>query len=241
MDARKKQKQMQVKAERQHRWEVETALHPIDQEEKQRLYDAKIAAKKQQQQELEDRLNTAMAIGLRVVVDLDFLNHQTLRERNSVFKQVATAYGTMKKCSFPNLLSLHLASYRGDVAAFCDQRGARAWKVSRHEQPLFELFPNDTVIFLSPDAPTVLTELDPNAVYVIGGIVDRTVRKSQTLAKATASAIRTARLPVQEHLRVKSHVLNIDTVLLILLEVHNHGDWNRAFDAVLPKRFRRPE
>ncbi|RQM30242.1 hypothetical protein B5M09_008082 [Aphanomyces astaci] len=231
---------MQAKAERQHRWEIEAALHPIDQEEKQRLYDAKMVVKKQQQAQLEERLNMAMAIGLRVVVDLDFLNVQTIR-RNSVFKQIATIYGTMKKSSFSNLLSLHLASYGGDVATFCDQKGAQSWKVTRHDQPVHDLFQNDNVVFLSPDAPTALTAVDPDTVYVVGGIVDRTVRKSQSLAKAHGSAIRTARLPVQEHLRVKSHVLNIDTVVLALLEVHNHGDWKRAFESVLPKRLLRPD
>ncbi|KAF0698314.1 Aste57867_11034 [Aphanomyces stellatus] len=236
IDARKKEKRDEVKAAKQKQWEAEQALHPVKQEDKQHAYDVKLALKKQQQDELDAKLQRAMESGLRVVVDLGFLVDQTLRERNSVLKQVASAYGLMKKSTFPSLLSLHLASYTGEIAAFCDDKGVSAWKVTRHANALDELFPNDTVVFLSPDAPTVLTEIDPNTVYVIGGIVDRTVRKSQTLSKATAKAIRTVRLPVQEHMRVRSHVLNIDSVLLSLLEVHNHGDWKLAFDRILPKR-----
>jgi tRNA (guanine9-N1)-methyltransferase len=36
------------------------------------------------------------------------------------------------------------------------------------------------LVFLSPDAEEVLIELDQDSVYVVGGIVDRTVRKGIT-------------------------------------------------------------
>ncbi|KDO30972.1 hypothetical protein SPRG_04160 [Saprolegnia parasitica CBS 223.65] len=236
IDARRRDKKLQHEAERQASYKAHDEC--ITQEEKQMRYDAKIAQKQLAKTQLEDKLNYAMATGLRVVVDLSFLRDQTPRERHSVIKQVACVYGAMKKSELPSLLSLHLASYEGDIAALCDKRGASAWKVTRHAAPIEELFPGDTIVLLSPDSPNVLTELDPATVYVVGGIVDRTVRKSETMAKAAGvHRITTARLPVQETCSVRSHVLNIDTVLLALMEVANHGDWHRAFEATLPKRF----
>ena len=85
-----------------------------------------------------------MATGLRVVVDMGFLEQQNLRvswitsldleiicgqEQNSVIKQVACAYGIMKKSELQSLLSLHFSSYRGKIAEICNKRGMDVWKV----------------------------------------------------------------------------------------------------------------
>ncbi|KAF0740777.1 hypothetical protein Ae201684P_001917 [Aphanomyces euteiches] len=79
IDARRKNKRMQANADRQKTWEEDNANHPIDQDEKQRQYDAKLALKKQQQETLEAKLNFAMTYGLRVAIDLSFLAEENLR------------------------------------------------------------------------------------------------------------------------------------------------------------------
>lgn len=40
-----------------------------------------------------------------------------------------------------------------------------------------DLFQPEDIIYLSPDSENVLTSLDPRKIYVIGGIVDGTVKK----------------------------------------------------------------
>nr|AIG55570.1 secreted protein [Thraustotheca clavata] len=248
IDERRKAKKLQHQAERQR---VYKETKDVPQAEKQKNYEAKLALKQRKKEELEDKLNYAMATGLRVVVDLGFLQGQSLRvnatcdanylinknEQNSVIKQVGCAYGVMKRSEFPLLLSLHFASYHGDIAAICDKAGLNVWKATRHSEPIEELFPGESIVMLSPDSPNVLTEIDPKTIYVIGGIVDRTVRKSETLTKASRIRhIQTARFPVQEIFDVRSHVLNIDTVILSLLEFQNNQDWKTTFENTLPKR-----
>ncbi|OQS01076.1 2',5'-phosphodiesterase [Thraustotheca clavata] len=193
IDERRKAKKLQHQAERQR---VYKETKDVPQAEKQKNYEAKLALKQRKKEELEDKLNYAMATGLRVVVDLGFLQGQSLREQNSVIKQVGCAYGVMKRSEFPLLLSLHFASYHGDIAAICDKAGLNVWKATRHSEPIEELFPGESIVMLSPDSPNVLTEIDPKTIYVIGGIVDRTVRKSETLTKASRIRhIQTARFP----------------------------------------------
>lgn len=45
-----------------------------------------------------------------------------------------------------------------------------------------DLFDADHLVYLSPDSGELLMSLDRNKVYVIGGIVDGTVKKVFTLS-----------------------------------------------------------
>ena len=40
-----------------------------------------------------------------------------------------------------------------------------------------DLFQSEDLIYLSPDSKNILTSLDASKIYVIGGIVDGTVKK----------------------------------------------------------------
>lgn len=94
------------------------------------------------------------------------------------------------------------------------------------------------LIYLTPDSPHTLTSIDPtNYMYVLGGIVDRTVCSGLSYQRATSLGIRTARLP----LHLASHhcskpSLGIDAATGILIDVAQHGDWTKAFAKYVPKR-----
>lgn len=78
--------------------------------------------------------------------------------------------------------------------------------------------------------------IDPASVLVIGGIVDRSPASNATRSFAAARGLRCARLPTGgRHL-----ILNIDRVMHALVEVHQHGDWERALDAAVPRRLLQP-
>jgi tRNA (guanine9-N1)-methyltransferase len=88
---------------------------------------------------------------------------------------------------------------------------------------------------LSPDAADTLDELDfANTVYVIGGLVDRTVIKSQSLQKAVERGVSAARLPLPP--LIKGTVLNINTVVEILHHRYLGSDWSSSFRKVIPPR-----
>ncbi|ETI40532.1 hypothetical protein F441_14008 [Phytophthora nicotianae CJ01A1] len=190
------------------------------------------------------KLEEAQSSGIRVVVDLAFAADQTTRERHSIFKQLGCVYGYLKTCQLDRLISLHLASCTPELAVIFTQHGVPSWKMGRHEEPLEHLYDSDKLVYLSPDSDNVLEQLDPAYAYVVGGIVDRSVRKGETKTKAATRGIRTARLPLQEHYeqlgtRVRTHIMNLDSVLIVLNEVANHGDWGRAFERAVPTRITR--
>lgn len=74
------------------------------------------------------------------------------------------------------------------------------------------------VVILTPDSEVELDAVEDDDVFVIGGIVDRSVRRGQTLRTAQDLGVRHARLPIAtalasegEEIAVGS-VLNVDTV-----------------------------
>ena len=39
------------------------------------------------------------------------------------------------------------------------------------------MFPLERIVYLSPDSDTVLSDVDPDNVYMIGGLVDESIQK----------------------------------------------------------------
>ena len=80
-------------------------------------------------------------------------------------------------------------------------------------------------------------------MYVIGGLVDRTVQKGASLGVARALGAAAARLPIAETLGPGAvakgkGVLNVNDVFAALLAVHAGGTWTEALEAAIPARFR---
>ena len=93
----------------------------------------------------------------------------------------------------------------------------------------------------------MLETLDPAKVYVIGGLVDRSVQKRTTLAHARALGLerQTARLPVHERFlpraRFKGHCcFTLEQVVRCLSGYLDAGGtpacWEGALRAVVPAR-----
>ena len=50
-------------------------------------------------------------------------------------------------------------------------------QIDVEEKSHSELFPLDKIVVLSPDSGNVLEDIEPDKVYVIGGLVDENVTK----------------------------------------------------------------
>lgn len=198
-----------------------------------------ISQRQQEKADMLERLDLAMKSGVKVAIDLSFLDRKnsTERERNSVIKQLCCAYGYMKQTGA--FLSLHMTSFSTSIQELCNGMNLPAWKVHLHPEPLHEIFDRDSIVYLSPDSENVLQHVDPNAVYVIGGIADRSVRKGESKSRADDLKIKTARLPIAEHVSCRKIVLNIDSVIQILADYVAEQDWQKALEKHIPKRHKK--
>lgn len=97
---------------------------------------------------------------------------------------------------------------------------------------------NKKPIYLSPDASEELLEVDPDAAYVIGGLVDRTVIKNASLNRAEELNIPAVRLPIRAYMKSRT-CLNLDHVVTMICKYKEVHDWKVAFDYGAPKRWKR--
>ena len=86
----------------------------------------------------------------------------------------------------------------------------------------------------------MLTELDPEVIYVVGGLIDRKKIKGASMRRASTLGIRCARLPLMENLsseqRASSNsldALNVNSVFRILVEWCACRSWPEALTRAL--------
>ncbi|KFP70933.1 tRNA methyltransferase 10 B, partial [Acanthisitta chloris] len=106
-----------------------------------------------------------------------------------------------------------------------------------------DLFPLDAIIYLTPDSQNVLEDIDPDKVYVLGGLVDESIHKvacpkNLTLRRAQEQCLQTARLPIQEYMvkapnprNYHSKTLAINQVFDILCTYYETRSWPAALRA----------
>lgn len=93
------------------------------------------------------------------------------------------------------------------------------------------------VVYLTGDAQDVLYELKPHGTYIVGGIVDKDRYKNLCLHKAQQLGVRTARLPIDEHIKVSGRkILTTNQAFELLLRWLELRDWKLAFESTIPAR-----
>uniref|UniRef100_A0A914HDX8 tRNA (guanine(9)-N(1))-methyltransferase n=1 Tax=Globodera rostochiensis TaxID=31243 RepID=A0A914HDX8_GLORO len=157
---------------------------------------------------------------IRVVVDMAYDELMDERTVKKTMSQLAHCYAANRRS--PNPLQFFVVNLDGK---------------GRKRQPLNKLWPVDEIVYLTADSDNVLTELDVEKVYVIGGLLDHNHHKGLCMRRAVANGFAHAKLPIGDFVRMSSRkVLTINHVFEILLHFTREHDWERAFLGVIPKR-----
>ncbi|KAJ6638578.1 Farnesol dehydrogenase, partial [Pseudolycoriella hygida] len=173
-----------------------------------------------------------------VAVDLDFDDLMSDRDICKCAKQLLWVYTINRKSPMP--LHLHYTGLKpGGAIQQTLQRndGYQNWDIKITENSFMTTFNPEKIVYLTSDSDNVLTELDKESVYIIGGLVDHNHHKGLCLKRAEEKGLRTARLPLAEHISIKTRaVLTIVHVFDILLKVSQGQSWQNALIDVLPSR-----
>lgn len=199
--------------------------------------------RKELKEEIKSRLEMAMMCGQRICIDLSMENTMTLKEKSKLSQQLCRVYGVNRRAENPAHLYFAGFDKNGDLYKECIQKidGFEKFMVEMTEAPVLEVFNVDDVIYLSPDAPDMLEDLDKDKVYVIGGIVDESIIKNLSKQKADASNIPTFRLPIERFMKKKdqihfSQVLAVNQVFEILVTYLSSRDWKTSLSKGVPER-----
>jgi len=248
---RKEQRRMTSKANRQDKKKLQkqrkkderqNLLNSMNAEERDNFIEAERAKGRERKAEWEATLNHAFEFGRpRVVLNCSFTESMAEREVVSLAKQIQMTYTYIRNSG--SKVQLHLTSYgtTNKVARSLEAQGMKSWKTHTHEKTFWDLFQSeaDRVVVLTPDAEEDLEEVSEDEIYVIGGIVDRSVNKLQSLQQAESmGAPRCRKLPIKRFGPSGCcPVLNIDCVVRIICEwIQKNGDWTRVFEDCLPGR-----
>ncbi|XP_041842604.1 tRNA methyltransferase 10 homolog B [Melanotaenia boesemani] len=190
-----------------------------------------------------ERLVEAQSTGLKLCIDLSMTDCMSDKEISRLAGQLRRLYGSNKKATRP--FHLHLTDLREDSRLYKEcirmNDGFLNYMVEITEESCLDLFPPETVVYLTPDAEEALETVDADKVYVLGGLVDESIQKKLSLNRARELSVHTARLPIDEYMVKKNNVKNFHSKILavnqvfdILLTFSETGSWIQALQTWFP-------
>uniref|UniRef100_A0A0B7A077 tRNA (guanine(9)-N(1))-methyltransferase n=1 Tax=Arion vulgaris TaxID=1028688 RepID=A0A0B7A077_9EUPU len=173
---------------------------------------------------------------IRVVLDLSLDEYMAEKDVNSLACQLQHSYSANRRAENP--MQLYLCGLGGKTKQRLDDIGDyNGWDIHKETRDYEQLFPKESLIYLSSESTNVLTTLSEDKVYIIGGLVDHNRHKGLCHKIAEERGIFHAQLPIAEYLDMKSRkVLAVNHVFSILLRYTETNDWRSALLSEMPQR-----
>ena len=227
------------------------AVKDMTKEEKEKYYNEyykqKIILKEKEKENLLEAYNSNFII----CFDLNFNHYMEKKEQKSLSSQLALCYNINKRNN--KKINFYFTNMTQELMNILNKNDADKWKVHYHDEPFYLI--DDLIklkkefVYLSPDAEEELNDVSEDKIYIIGGIVDRTVIQNLSLNRIISLKnddnceikIVAKKLPLIKYIKdVKNTVLNINTVVEILSLYadmdEDKKDWKTVFEKALPKR-----
>ena len=105
------------------------------------------------------------------------------KEQKSLVSQLSLCYSINKHNK--KKINFYFTNMTKDLMDKLNKNGAENWKVHYHDSPFYSIEEliklNKEFVYLTPDAEEDLEDVTDDKIYIIGGIVDRTVIKNLSL------------------------------------------------------------
>ncbi|KGL72265.1 Mitochondrial ribonuclease P protein 1, partial [Tinamus guttatus] len=186
------------------------------------------------------RVAQSMIFGQPLVFDMSFENDMSPREVANTVKQIVFSESSNRKSMDP--FHIHFCNFQDNSQYHREfiTHYRQAWDkllITVTERCYTEVFPKNKIIYLTADSPKVMKTFEHDKVYIIGSMVDRSIKTGVSLARAKRLGLETASLPLERYLLWSSGAKNLtlDQMMDILLTLKDTGDWRKALEFV-PKR-----
>ncbi|KFR14577.1 Mitochondrial ribonuclease P protein 1, partial [Opisthocomus hoazin] len=186
------------------------------------------------------RVAQSMIFGQPLVFDMSYEKDMSVREVANTVRQIVLSESFNRRSADP--FHIHFCNLKDDSLYLKEfvKNYREAWGkllITVTDQCYTEVFPKDKLIYLTADSPKVMKTFDHDKIYIVGSMVDRSIKTGVSLAQAKRLGLETAALPLEKYLLWSSGAKNLtlDQMMHILLTLKDTGDWKKALEFV-PKR-----
>ncbi|CAL1680324.1 unnamed protein product [Lasius platythorax] len=185
------------------------------------------------------QLLQAMMFEPKIVFDCGYEDNMNQREIHNCAKQLTLSFASNR--IHVNPMFLHFCNLKEDglLMEYFSTNMPNIldddFPATITSQSYLDLFPRDQLLYLTPHCRTDITEYNPDMVYIIGALVDKSDSKPFSLAKAKKDGIQMAKLPLEKYLAWGSSSdksLTLNQVMNILLDLRHTKDWKKALEHI---------
>lgn len=183
-----------------------------------------------------------MQFGEKLIFDCSYDQHMTNREAKNAAKQLMLSFAANRKHREPFDLHFCNTNFSSETMMQLERHiptlRNKEFPLNLYEGSYVDLFPKNQLVYLTPHCHDVLLEYDPDMIYIIGAMVDKSNKEPLSLAKAKELNLKMARLPLDTHMEWGSgsgKSLTLDQMTKIMLDLKKTRDWKVALKNV-PRR-----
>ncbi|NWT91239.1 TM10C methyltransferase, partial [Urocynchramus pylzowi] len=186
------------------------------------------------------RAAQSMIFGQPLVFDMSYEKEMSFREVSNTVRQIVMSESSNRRSVDP--FHIHFCNFKDDSLYHREfiKNYREAWDkllITVTDQCYTEIFPKDKLIYLTADSPKVMKTFEHDKIYIVGSLVDKSIKTGVSLARAKRLGLETAALPLEKYLLWSTGAKNLtlDQMMHILLTLKDTADWKKALEFV-PKR-----
>lgn len=181
-----------------------------------------------------------MQFGCNLVIDCSYDDYMNDKEMRNTAKQLMLCFALNRSHEEPFNIHHCNANYGKTTMKQLEKHLVQIhqpeFPFNVTDRSYTELFPKERLVYLTPHCKNDLTEFNPDDVYIIGAMVDKSSQEAVSLGKAKKLGLRMARLPLDRYFQFKSgKSLTLDQMVAIMLELKTSNNFEKAFQHV-PRR-----
>lgn len=189
------------------------------------------------------RAAQSMIFGQPLVFDMSYENEMSVREVANTVRQLVLSESCNRRSVDP--FHIHFCNFKEDSLYQREfiKHYREAWGrllITVTDQCYTEIFPKDKLIYLTADSPKVMKTFDHDKIYIVGSMVDKSIKTGLSLARAKRLGLETAALPLEKYLLWSTGAKNLtlDQMMHILLTLKDTADWKKALEFVPKRKYR---
>ncbi|NXQ50357.1 TM10C methyltransferase, partial [Catharus fuscescens] len=189
------------------------------------------------------RAAQSMIFGQPLVFDMSYEKEMSVREVANTVRQLVLSESCNRRSVDP--FHIHFCNFKEDSLYQREfiKHYREAWGrllITVTDQCYTEIFPKDKLIYLTADSPKVMKTFDHDKIYIVGSMVDKSIKTGLSLARAKRLGLETAALPLEKYLLWSTGAKNLtlDQMMHILLTLKDTADWKKALEFVPRRKYR---